>query len=69
LVGIGFTAGRLPRADDTNSVYASVRVSNEQQASLRRFSDRNEPSLVSRVIWVIERLRQRVQEDRRGLIE
>jgi hypothetical protein len=69
LVGIGFTARGKARANYTDAVYAMVRVSDKEKPLLRRCANRNEPTLVSRVIRIIERFSEGIQKYRCGLIK
>jgi hypothetical protein len=68
-MGMGFTARCWTRTNDSNTVYAAIRVSDEQQMLLRRHPNRDEPMLVYRVIRIIEGFSERLQENRLRLIE
>ena len=66
---MGLTARREARTDDTDPVYAAVRMSDKQKSLLRRCSYRDEPTFISRVIRIIERLGERIQKDRLRFFE
>jgi hypothetical protein len=68
-VGIGFTARCETRTNDTNTVHATIRVSDKLQTLLSRHPDRDEPAFVYRVIWIIERFGERIQEDGLRFVE
>jgi hypothetical protein len=57
-----FTARRCPRADDADTVRASVGMSDKHQPLFRCHPYRDESAFVNRVIRIIEGLGERIQE-------
>src|SRR3954447_3850269 len=66
---MGFTARCCTRADDANPIFAGVRMCDEQETLRRRHPESDEATLLVRVIWIVKRLRQWIQENRLRLVE
>src|SRR5688572_3138971 len=64
-----FSARRSSGADDPNAVLAPLNLCNEQESLLRRQTNRDEPAFVDRMIWIVERKRERIEEHSDCLVE
>jgi len=69
LVGMSFTARGDARTDDADPIYAAIRMRDKKKPLLARYPDRNESTFGRRMIGIIERLSERIQEYCCGLIE